>query len=468
MLFFGGGDMRRLKNHIALFLLVLSAGSYSGLTQAEDYYWRAQNGAGTVFTGSSPSSVCSQVSSSVATPGTTPFSISPVNESSVNCTYYFRLGWQNSWDEDLSSTVAIYRLGTGCTAPKVYNPQTGECEVPPEPENPCEDKVGQSEPFSKTGSRGDGFYDTINVGGENMGVTPDTACLSGCSAFLNQSCVFTISANRYSCSGRAYYTGEQCTAGPTSVDSSPTVREQEPEVTNNEEPCVYVQDAEGRSHCVSSSVIEQDGQNCGTAGPAGSEQVRCFPKEAKKDETKIETEVTETPTADGGTQTVKKDVHTETKCVGSSDNCTTTTTTTTTTTNKDGSGTTTKTEVSCKGAKCGDDGKGGGGGGSGSGSGNGEGEDDGGGDLPGNDDVAGFGESFGSFYSRAGNSPLFSAVGGIVMPSGGSCNFASATIPIIGSISFNWVCQNANLFDPLYYVMLAVWALAAVRVFLEA
>ncbi|WP_212763626.1 hypothetical protein, partial [Escherichia coli] len=104
-------------------------------------------------------------------------------------------------------------------------------------------KVGESEPFSKTGSRGDGFYDTINVGGKNMGVTPDSACLGGCSAFLNQSCVFTISANRYSCAGRAYFTGEQCTAGPTSVDSSPTVREEEPEVTNNEEPCVYVQDA---------------------------------------------------------------------------------------------------------------------------------------------------------------------------------------------------------------------------------
>jgi len=459
VLFFGVGDMRKLQNHIALFLLIVSSGFYSAASVAEDYYWSMLGGKY-----SSISSACNAylMANQELAPSTN-FSlrIDKVNDTNYRCVLL--LGSGATYSSQITS-----RYGDGCTDPATYNSQTGECEAPQEPENSCQDKVGQDEPFSKTGSRGDGFYDTVNVGGKNMGVTPDVACLGGCTAFLNQSCVFTISANRYSCSGRAFFTGEQCTAGPTSVDSSPTVREEEPEVTNNEEPCIYVQDAEGRSHCMSSKEVEQQGQNCGTAGPAGSEQVKCFPKEAKRDETKIQTEVTETPEADGGKTTVKTDVHTETKCTGNNDNCTTTTTTTTTTTKTDGSGTTTKVEVSCKGAKCGEDGKGGGGGGGG-GSGSGDGDDqEGGGDLPGNDDVPGFGESLSSFYSRAGNSPVFAAVQGIAMPSGGSCNFGSATIPVIGSISFNWVCQNADLFDPLYYVMLAIWALAAVRVFLEA
>lgn len=462
-----------MRTRIALFLLVISAGLYSVPSMAEDYYWTATGFDGQAYT--SPSPQCSILLPAPVQSGSQyiTYSVSSSNMFSPEqyiCNFTRTVTYPDNSSSSSAVSLMWYRRGDSCPVDTIYNAQTGACEAPQEPENLCEDKVGQSEPFSKTGTRGDGFYDTVNVGGKNMGVTPDSACLGGCSAFLNQSCVFTISANRYSCSGRAYFTGEQCTAGPTSVDSSPTVREEEPEVTNNEEPCVYVQDAEGRSHCVSKQSVEQDGQNCGSAGPAGSEQVICVPKEAKRDETKIETEVTETPDADGGKTTVKKDVHTETKCTGNKDNCTTTTTTTTTTTKTDGSGTTTKVDVSCKGAKCGEDGKGGGGGGGGgSGSGSGDGnEEEGGGDLPGNDDVPGFGESLSSFYARAGNSPVFAAVQGIAMPSGGSCNFGSATIPVIGSISFNWVCQNADLFDPLYYVMLAIWALAAVRVFLEA
>lgn len=454
MLFFGGGDMRLF---ISFSLFLLSSFAYS-----QDYYWVISYPPGQA-----------QYSSAVeACSANRSYYLSNTGHSLVSTDYrfttdgigyycYIQLRRPDStvyWTGNIAS-----RRGTTCTDPDVYNPVTGGCEPPP---NVCLDKVGESEPFSKTGSRGDGFYDTVNVGGKNMGVTPDSACLGGCTAFLNQSCVFTISANRYSCSGRAYYTGDQCTAGPTSIDSSPTVREEDPEVTNDEEPCVYVQDAEGRSHCVSKQSVEQEGQNCGTAGPAGSEQVKCFPKEAKKDESKIETEVTEKPTPDGGKETVKKDVHTETKCTGNNQNCTTTVTTTTTTTKADGSGKTTSTTVTCKGPKCGEDGKGGGGGGGGNGS--GEGEEEGGGDLPGNDDVPGFGDSLGSFTSKIQGSPIVGAVGSISFPDGGACNMPSANVYMLGTISFDWFCQNANILDALYYVMLGVWALGAVRLFLEA
>nr|WP_178094238.1 hypothetical protein [Pseudomonas sp. ALS1279] len=438
---------------LAVLIILFSSPSFS-----DDYYWTFTGGAGRYPSAVSACNAAFALAPSAKDPRRVVFN----GQLNAYC-----MASNSSWGDYNYHHATVVRGGTGCTDPKVYNPETGECEAPPEPDNPCADKVGQSEPFSKTGSRGDGFYDTVNVGGKNMGLTPDSACLGGCTAFLNQFCVFTISANRYSCSGRAYYTGEQCTAGPTSIDSSPTVRDEEPEVTNDEEPCVYVQDAEGRSHCVSKQSFEQEGQNCGTAGPAGSEQVKCFPKEAKKDESKIETEVTEKPTPDGGKETVKKDVHTETKCTGNNQNCTTTVTTTTTTTKADGSGKTTSTTVTCKGPKCGEDGKGGGGGGGG-GNGSGEGEEEGGGDLPGNDDVLGFGDSLGSFTSKIQGSPIVGAVGSISFPDGGSCNMPSANVYMLGTISFDWFCQNANILDALYYVMLGVWALGAVRLFLEA
>lgn len=362
-------------------------------------------------------------------------------------------------------TPNLVRRGDGCTDPDIYNPETGVCEPP---ESTCEDKVGESEPFGRSGTRGDGWYSTVQSGGKTYGVTPGEACLNGCAATLNQNCVYRISTDSYICRGTAYFNGSSCSAGDPAVDSDPLQRDIDPEVTNDKEPCVYVEDAEGRQTCVSKSTLEEEGQNCGMAGPPGSEQRVCVPKQATKEEKKTETEIEEKPTPDGGKETVKKDVHTETKCTGSPSNCTTTTTTTTTTTKSDGSGTTTKTTTTCKGANCGKDGTVGGGGGGGGGSGDGDDEYDAPGDLVGNDDVPGFGESLGNFSSRIQGSPVVSAVQSISFPSGGSCNMPSANVYLIGTVSFDWFCQNADILDALYYVMLGVFALGAVRLFLEA
>ena len=362
------------------------------------------------------------------------------------------------------TNINAIRSGDTCDDPEAtYNPQTGECEVP---EDPCGDKEGDSEPFSRSGSRNDGWYSTVQSGGKTYGVTPGEACLNGCAATLNQNCVYTISADRYICAGTAYFTGATCTAGDPAVDSDPLQRNVEPETNQDDEPCVYVQDGEGRMTCVSKSTLEEDGQNCGTAGPPGAEVRVCRPKEAKREEKKTETEIEEKPTPDGGTETVKKDVHTETKCHGSPDNCTTTTTTTTTTTKKDGSGTTTKTEVKCTGAKCGEDGNGGSGGGGGSGNGDDDG-DAGSVTAPELGEVAGFGDSLGTFMSAVEGSPIVSAVSGIGLSGSGSCNMGS-TNTAIGTVSLDFICNNSNWLDPLYYVFLAIWALAAVRVLLSA
>lgn len=353
-----------------------------------------------------------------------------------------------------------------CLDTHEYDYDSKECkpsEPEPEPDK-CAEKAGQSTPVKRTGTRGDGYYQTVTINGKSEGVTPDDGCRGGCQVTVQQKCIFTLSSDSYSCIGKGYYTGAACEAAPaTQLEESPNTDQREPEVSDTKEPCVYVQDAEGRSHCVSKEVVEKEGQNCGTYQGVSL----CVPKTATKDETKVETEVKEETNPDGTKQIVKKDVATETKCEGDKTKCTTKTTTTTTTTNKDGSGTTTKTETVCTGAKCGSTGGGGGGGGSGSGSGEGE-EEGEGGELPGNEDAPGFGESVQSFSARVSGSPLMSAVSGISMPTGGSCSMPSASVPMIGSISFNWVCTNSNLLDPLYYVMLAVWALGAVRIFMEA
>lgn len=432
---------------------------FSAASYAEDYYWVVQGVSDPHF--SDAASACSHsrtlLTSTVLERLGPPYTIQYSGGSSALC-----LGaYGTNYPDGGFSYAQIIRRGDSCPPGEPWDPVTLSCK------SECSDKVGDSEPFGRSGPRGDGWYSTVQSGGKTYGVTPNQACLNGCAAKLNQNCVYTISADRYICTGTAYFTGDTCQAGEPAVDSDPLQRDVEPETNKDDEPCVYVQDAEGRLHCVSKSTLEEDGQNCGMAGPAGAEVRVCRPKEANREEKKTETEIEEKPTPDGGTETVKKDVHTETKCTGTPQNCTTTTTTTTTTTNKDGSGTTTKTTVTCKGDKCGQSGTGGSGGGGG-GSGDGDDEYDAPGDLVGNDDVPGFGESLGNFSSRIQGSPVVSAVQSISFPSGGSCNMPSANVYLIGTVSFDWFCQNADILDALYYVMLGVFALGAVRLFLEA
>lgn len=355
------------------------------------------------------------------------------------------------------------RRGDGCTLPAVYNIETASCEVPVDE---CEEKAGDDVPYSKSGDIDDGYVSVATIGGKKLPVSPNEGCMGGCAVTVQSHCIATISTNRYTCKGNAYYSGSACTASSETpqVEQEENYVPDEPKNTEIKEPCVYITDAEGRSHCVSKASLEKEGQNCGSYNG----QSLCVPKQAETDSKTVETEVTETPEPDGGKTTVKKDVATVTKCVGSNKSCTTTTTTTTTTSKSDGSGTTTKTEVTCKGANCGS-GVGGVGSGDGSGSGDGEGEEgEEGSELEGQDEVAGFGESLQDFNSRISGAPILASVSSISMPSGGSCSMPSASVPLIGSISFDWVCNNANLLNPLYYVMLAVWAIAAVRVFLEA
>lgn len=441
-----------------VFCFVLSI--FSSYSYSADYSWYI-NGKSQLGEFSSPTSACNADVASRPGPTTYTFEgLTRVNDGQFICNLKYRTQAGTTGSE----TPTAIRLGTQCPPDTTFNPATGNCDSPPPDE--CEEKAGQTAPYSKSGDIDDGYYSVASVGGKKYGVTPNDGCMGGCAVAVQANCISSISTNSYSCKGKAYYSGASCTASTETpqVEQEENYTPDEPKNTEIKEPCVYTTDAEGRSVCVSKASLEKEGQNCGSYNG----QTLCVPKQATKDETTVETEVTETADPDGGKTTVKKDVATVTKCTGSNKSCTTTTTTTTTTTKADGSGTTTKTDVVCKGANCGS-GVGGVGSGDGSGSGDGEGEEgEEGGELEGQDEVAGFGESLQDFNTRIASAPILSTVTSIAMPRGGSCSMPSASIPVIGSVSFNWICDNANLLDPLYYVMLAIWALFAIRVFLEA
>tara|TARA_R110000868_G_scaffold316018_2_gene576898 strand:+ start:501 stop:1841 length:1341 start_codon:yes stop_codon:yes gene_type:complete len=360
-----------------------------------------------------------------------------------------------------SNFYSIYRYGDSCPEGQDINLETGSCSQP-EPDK-CEEKSGTEDFFSKTGDIDDGYTSTIKVGSKKYIASPQDGCMGGCKVRVTTDCKNRIGTNSYRCSGPATYTGESCTA----TDGSPQLEQKEnyvadePKNTEIKEPCIYTTDGEGRSVCVSKASLDKEGQNCGDYNG----EILCVPKQAEFDDKTVETEVTEKTDADGGKTTVKKDTATVTNCKGAKTDCTTTTTTTTTTTKSDGSGATTSTTVECKGKDCG---SGVGGGGTGSGSSDGDDDQDVPGELEGQDEVAGFGESLQDFNTRISAAPILATVTSIAMPRGGSCSMPSANIPVIGSISFNWICDNSDLLDPLYYVMLAIWALFATRVFLEA
>jgi len=437
---------------LLFFLFFTTSAAY-----ASDYIWRI-NGKPQLGDFSSPTSACNADVSSRTGPTVYTFEgLTKINDGQFVCNLRYRTQAGTTGTE----TPTAIRTGTQCPPDTTFNPDNGNCDAPPPDE--CEEKAGTEDFFSKTGDMDDGYTSIITAGGKKYIASPQDGCMGGCKVNVYADCKNRLGTNFYRCSGPATYTGESCTA----TDGAPQLEQEEnyvpddPKNTEIKEPCIYTTDGEGRSVCVSKASLDKEGQNCGEYNG----QTLCVPKQAEFDEKTVETEVTEKTEPDGGKTTVKKDTATVTKCKGSKADCTTTTTTTTTTTKSDGTGTTTSTTVECKGKDCG---SGVGGGGAGSGSNDGEDEEDVPGELEGQDEVAGFGESLQDFNTRISGAPILSTVSSISMPRGGSCSMGSASVPLLGSISFNWVCQNASLLDPLYYVMLAMWAIAAVRVFLEA
>lgn len=352
----------------------------------------------------------------------------------------------------------VSRVGT-CEAPNVTNPETGECEAPLPDE--CEAKNGESTTFTKSGTAPDSY--AVVLPGGTLG-QDTSACFSGCVVSTSDQKCKVNGIGNYTCQGKAYYTGQKCTTGPE-VDYTDSPKEPEPETITKDKPCQYIEQADGTLRCDSEKSTEKEGQSCGTVNGVK----KCYDTKPTKNGIDIKTEVKTETKPDGSTTTTKKDTATKTTCSGIN-SCTSTTTTTTTTTDKDANGKVNSVSGICTGAACPDKNT------------NPDGDGDGFGDCVGGDcsstgggpvgspeleEVPGFAETTSTFTGRIAAAPIMTAINGIRLNGSGSCSMTGTTT-MIGSVDASAFCDNSSWLDSLYYVFLAIHALAAVRVFLSA
>ncbi|MNZ27765.1 hypothetical protein D3C78_449870 [compost metagenome] len=450
-----------------LIFLLLSAAAK--LSFAADYSWTVTNWGATQF--SSPQAACEAYKQRAVSYGGNwiagiSLSVSKVNETQFKCS----VGTANTsptWGA--ASTGYANRSGDSCPSGKNYDSATGVCSCP---SGMIEDGLGQCVADNPCADLSGQIATTV----ENMGIAPPlsvgvntvSACVNGCSVPMATQVACATSAKTWetSCLFKGFYDGLQCQASP-GADPEPCVGDAclapDPVTETEETPCVYVEDAEGRKVCSSTSSTFNDGsQNCSEVNGA----TQCFPEiPPKSDTTEIDTTVKTETNPDGSTTTTKTDTATSTQCSGAN-SCTSSTTTTTTVISKSPSGETTGTTTSCSGDNC---------------QGKGDGEGDSGNCLPGqvceeeeavfeSDELAevpGFGESVGTFMSAIESAPLVASITTLDVPSGGSCNFPEGSTAI-GTISMDSFCDLASVLDNLSAVFLAMWALAAIRILMSA
>ncbi len=426
----------------ALFLI-----GWCNFVYAEDYYWTSGYHVGTKFP--SAQAACQAIKNDFT------------NADSVTAVLYSpsNAKCRLVTNGNVYDGIEVIRAGSGCTLPSVLNPSTGSCEAP-EPDE-CEAKKDQSTTFTKSGRAPDSYATVLPQGslGPNQ-----SACFSSCVvSTADQKCKVNTDG-QYTCQGVAYYTGQKCTTGPV-VDFTDSPKPPEPEVTTKDKPCQYIEQSDGTLRCDSEKSTEKEGQHCGTVNGVK----KCFDTKPTKDGIDIKTEVKTETKPDGSTTTTKTDTATKTTCSGIN-SCKSTTTTTTTTTEKDPNGKTNSITGSCTGEACPDKNT------------NPDGDGDGFGDCTGTDcgdssggsfetpefeEVGTISDTTSAFIDRIGDSPILSTVSSIGLNGQGSCSMGS-TSTSIGTISASSVCDNSHWLDPLYFIFLAIHAVAAVRVFLSA
>ncbi len=483
------------------FLVALAFFSFSSIASAQEYYWVRKN---------APNSP--HYPSAKAACGGNELSMSS-NPAEATCLVRDMTGW-------IYTSYAIVRIGDTCSG--VYDPDIGSCTIPggqacegegtplsgfghiTNASGECVDYVNADTPSQCKSLSGRTGPTTIRVTFDNDGnpITPPPINVGGCEAqaygvahckmapVRKFSTGGSIQSSSNKCNVDVKFTGNTSGQGsltilpPGSTDdgvcdpAAPCPPPQEPPIQNDKKPCVYVEDGEGRRVCSSSQWNAIPGQSsCGTVNGV----FKCIGKAPTSNGITIDTTVTDTNNSDGSTTSVKNDKITQTVCTGAY-SCSTQTTNNKTTIIKDANGKTTSQSSDCTGPHCSTDGKDdkdgdglkdciGVGCGSGSGSGEGSGEEGeeeefGG---PENEDVGSFGETTSQFMGRVEGSPIVEAARGLSFGSGGSCSFGSFTVPMLGTLSFQPMCAwAAEWFGPLRAIMLAVWALVAVRTFFEA
>lgn len=412
----------------------------------------------------------------------------------------------------------VYRYGNSCPSNTTYNSQTGQCEapLPPGGEKCGEEVIGNTKftkittstgecvrlemadkpsqcNFAKNSVRevsttvqfdsngvpsGPPSIDAFGCVAVPIGPSPYKNCKAAAprSEVCNNGVCVELGDAPSKCNVAVQFTGETGDGdfgftgnpddgvGPCDPDTDCTPST--PPIETDRQPCTYQTDAEGRQSCVSFDYkgVPGESSQCGEVNG----QMQCIAKRPPTSNgTQIDTKVETKPNPDGTTTTTKTDIRTDVICSGPNA-CQSVTTKTTNVTIKDGNGNTTSSDTKCEGAKCAS------GIGKGDGTGTGDGDcivncDDENGEVsaPELGEVASYAESIQSFQSAIEGSPIMSAVSSIAVTGSGSCNMGS-TNTAIGTISLDYICNNSNWLDDLYFVFLAVWGLAAVRVLLSA
>lgn len=352
-----------------------------------------------------------------------------------------------------------------CAAPNTM--VNGQCTAPPV--NPCTSKKDQPTTWKKVWPS----YAASSTLGEKVNN-------SGCSATIQTSgCGTNGATGEFACWGTATYDGAQGvdSSGPSSAcgATDPNCSAPKPLESTNSQKCTP--NADGTTTCVTESgSTEFAAGECHVGSTGGSTGFVCVkPDYVPEAATNKRTDVIKTEaTADGGSKTTTTSTSENKHCVEGK--CTNTTTTTTTTTTKDGAGKVTGETSTCTGAKCDKP------------TDETEPEEEGMGEAKftakggcegsdcdvdafnpfGTDVVPGYSDSLNAALTGIKRSPIGSAVSNIRWPTGGSCPVYSMQL-FNSSISITEHCTVwESVGSALRAVFLAIWAFAAVRVFLSA
>lgn len=333
-----GFNMARILR-LPSFALLLASLFFTQGASAVEYYWYFPN-MPSLGQFSSPDAGCAARTAQL--PSSSTFTgLTFTSATQGNCNYRSATGVLDS--------PVIKRGGTECILPKIWDPVTHTCAVPPP--DPCEATVNQ---FRSHQHRIGDFTGAGVVGGSTSppGAICDGSCqfawdgASPTSAYRfkdnNPNGVFgsyTYKGNGVSCSG-----SEPNLASPGA---------NQPTKTKNEECTNKVEDAEGRISysCTASTTFSDPGEmNCGSVNGGA---YTCTPRanSPKLDDKKVKKDVSDKTNSDGSKQNTTTTTTTTTTCVGANA-CTSTTTTNTQTSGTAADGSSTGSSSSCTGPGC--------------------------------------------------------------------------------------------------------------------
>lgn len=364
--------------------------------------------------------------------------------------------------------------GGQCVAPPTCNAANGEtfddvtktCVVT----NPCISKKGTSTPYFEKFPSFEQYQSNckVSVNGCQVDVCANASATAECGT--------NGETGEFACWGSGSFTGEKSEGTNDRTAQSEQPPKPEPTETGSSQSCTAPSVNNGTTSYTCNTeawATEHGSSNCAVGEVNGVKALHCTKPDyvPEHDKTTRQDEISETVNADGGKTTTNNSTTTNTHC--SAGSCNTTTNNSSTTTTTDGNGKTTGSSTTCTGDNCdnpttpGNESE--------------EGEEGGMPGQPSTPDTSDampqigdgdappeYSESLNDFVSRIKGSPLLDAVGSIEVPSGGSCSIGSANI-FGGSVSFNIFCEKApEVLGGLRYLFLAIWAWAAIRLFLTA